>query len=406
MRIVYLCLDDGIPLDGFKGASTHVREMIRALAALGHEVIAIVARGNAVDFPSNVNLEILGDNLLVNTAISAMKDIDARLPIARDVEKVLMPLAHQAHIMKLLQRFQPEVLYERYTLFSWTGITLAEELGVPLILEINAPLSQEAARWRRLELVQMAENIEAEIFRRADVRIAVSEILRTYVSERVGHPHKTLVLPNGVDTERFSPRISGQSVRSHLQLPNTSFIVGYVGGFKKWQDLETLLKAFFSFSLETDNSYLLLVGEGPTKSETRQLAKQLNIEEFVRFAGPVQHVDVPSYIAAMDVAVSPFKAIERFYFSPLKVFEYMSMGKCVVASKLGQMAELIDHGQNGWLITPECPEEMEVSLRTLFENAELRHAIGLKGRETVVSNHSWSHNARTITEILEVQVKG
>lgn len=400
MRIAYLCFDSGIPICGYKGASVHVRETALSLREAGHEVLLIAAKGNPSCIPQQILLDILPPNPFVNTLVSGFRNPEGGFRLSREVEQIVGPIACQAHVARVLERFKPDALYERYTLFGWSGVELAREMGLPLLLEVNAPLSEEAAVWRGLRLREIAAQIEAQVLKEASVRIVVSEALRQHVVKLVGDSHQTVVLPNGVDVSRFSPMISDDWCRNQYRL-TALFVVGYVGGFKLWQDLNTLLRGFADFASEVQNAHLLLVGEGPSQSAVRDLSVKLGLENRVTFTGPVPHDQIPNLIAAMDIAVVPFIAQEGFYFSPLKMFEYMAMGKCILASRIGQIAEVIEDRRSGWLFNPEDALQLGTGLTQLYHSPALRRELGEQAREVVVSHYTWQHNAARITELLQ-----
>lgn len=403
MRICYLCFDNGIPYDGTKGASVHLREMSRSFSELGHLVMVLAYANADVEPWPNLQFVRLADDEFLTSAVAGIKKAELSLTFRadRDFCQLASHLTHQAHIMKLLLRYQPDILYERYSLFGWSGIVLARELGIPLILEINAPLSKEAALWRGLGLTRVASDIEARVFSQADACFVVSDALRSYAIQVGARHDRVVVLPNGVNADRFSPGVSGQSVRQTLEISADRFVIGYVGGFKPWHDVITLITAFGLFSEQTDKAHLLLVGQGPELAEAQERVHALGLDRRVTFTGEMTHSQVPEHIAAMDLATVLLKSAENSYFSPLKMFEYMAMGKCVVASRIGQLAELIIHRSSGWLCAPEDPSDLATAFRELYEDPAQRHVLGLRARDTIVSGHTWHHNAQRIVEVVE-----
>jgi len=103
----------------------------------------------------------------------------------------------------------------------------------------------------------------------------------------------------------------------------------------------------------------------------------------------------------MDVAVAPFVDVPGFYFSPIKMFEYMAAGLCVAASRLGQLAEVIEDGVNGLLCDPDDPESLYRTLRKAQTDPELRRRLGSAARETVEARYTWTHTARALTQVIE-----
>ncbi len=124
-----------------------------------------------------------------------------------------------------------------------------------------------------------------------------------------------------------------------------------------------------------------------------------NIENAVVSTGTVSYEEIPGLLASMDVAVAPFKNMENFYFSPLKVFEYMAASLPVVASKIGQLAELIEEGENGFLIPPEDPIAMAKALDTLRCNPNLCKSMGQKARNSALDNYTWDIQVKRILDL-------
>ncbi len=118
------------------------------------------------------------------------------------------------------------------------------------------------------------------------------------------------------------------------------------------------------------------------------------------FAGGVAHQDVPQYLAAMDVAVAPYPALEDFYYSPIKLYEYMAAGRAVVASRVGQVAETIEDGVNGLLFDPGDRTGLINCLRRLQKDMALRNELGRRASATC-SDHTWDRNAARVLDWVE-----
>lgn len=164
-------------------------------------------------------------------------------------------------------------------------------------------------------------------------------------------------------------------------------MAGFVGSLKPWHGVDLLIEAFRGVLSADEKAKLLIVGTGPTEEALRQQAAKLG--GAVVFAGGVEHNDVPSYLSAMDVTVAPFRDIEGFYFSPIKVFEYMAAGRCVVASRLGQIEEVVQDGQRGLLCKPDDAEALSEALLTALRDPALRTRLASVAREYVERHHTW-----------------
>lgn len=380
MRIAYLLADRGIPVFGDKGASVHVREMIRALAKDNEVDLFCAKRGGArYDLPLH--------QLHVVSSVS-----DAGVTQSID-EKRLMTVAG---LRELLHRVVPDagydLLYERYSLFSDAGAVCAAVTAIPFLLEVNAPLINERQKVEELPLASLARSIERRIFRQADAILAVSTEVAAHVIEVGAAPERVHIVPNGVDTNRFCPATSGERIRRHLGL-GSEIVIGFVGSLKPWHGVDRLITAFDHVA--KSNWRLLVVGEGPHSEALFEQATRLRRRDQIVFTGAVSHDEIPEYIAAMDIAVAPYQAVRDFYFSPLKLFEYLASGKTVVATDVGQISQVIRHGENGYLVGPEVTSLAE-ALARLATDPELRRQLGERAPVGVVS---WEETARRVLDI-------
>jgi glycosyltransferase involved in cell wall biosynthesis len=144
----------------------------------------------------------------------------------------------------------------------------------------------------------------------------------------------------------------------------------------------------------------LLVGDGPLKKKADEFVREHKLENMVFLTGYAPHHEIPEHLAAMDIVAAPYPKMDFFYFSPLKIFEYMAAGKAVIASRLGQIAELIQDGENGLLCEPDNFDQLLSITEKLIEDAALRHQLGVAARATMAERYSWQQNAQQIAEVI------
>ena len=375
MNILYICADDGIPIRGHKGASVHVRMLIQAFAELGHAVTLLTPRpGPAKGTQPQAD----------------MVQIPARASVSHP------------RIQKLLAEQSFDLIYERYSLWSELGAEIAEATGIPVVLEVNAPLRLEASRSRDLAYEtagteQPALAMEHHQLSAADHVVVVSKWLAKYVVEQGVDPARLHIMPNGVDPQQFHPAVRGGEIHHRYGL-HDKIVVGFVGRPRPWHDLETLLTAV-SHLRETDPRYhLLLVGQMPDDIE-KQLANH-NLQEAATVTGPVPHAEVPQHIAAMNVAVSPHHQLADFYYSPLKLFEYLACGVPTVAARLGQQADIIKPRQTGYLYPPGSSLALATCIRALVNKGEEARAMAWRGAVQVLQNHTWQQNGTAVLNLI------
>ncbi len=195
----------------------------------------------------------------------------------------------------------------------------ARASGTPGLLEVNAPLIAEQAEHRGLIDRAGAEQTGRRVFEAATALIAVSDRVAEYLERFPGARGKTHVVPNGVNPSRFPP-----DLKPSCPAPTGIFTVGFVGTMKPWHGLEQLLKAFALLDQRLPGNRLLLVGEGAGRTQLAGAAEACGLGKAVQFTGAVAAAEVPGFLASMDVGVAPYPRLENFYFSPLKVYEYMA----------------------------------------------------------------------------------
>lgn len=400
MRIAYVCSDPGIALDGTKGAAIHVREMARAMADLGHELRIFMLRPGDPPRDSTLKAVVLEpDAADVELRSFLRDDPSADEPLRWTLRAMLGASGFRHRLREAFATWRPDLVYERYALFGSAGSTVAAESAIPHVLEVNAPLTDEHERHRDLGLPHTARALERAILRRADLVIAVSDPLRSWLVGEGVAPSAILVLPNGVDVDRFAPSPGTRAeLRATLGWPD-AFVVGFVGSLRPWHDVDGLLRAAAQLTLSGADVRVLVVGDGPGRAALGSTAEALGIGERVAFTGAVPHPDVARYLAAMDVAIAPYTAHEDLYFSPLKVFEYMASGLPVVAADAGDMGCCVVEGSTGWRYAPGDTGSLVAALGRALASGQ-RSELGALGRQHVKTRHTWQGNARQVLAVV------
>jgi glycosyltransferase involved in cell wall biosynthesis len=385
MRIAYVCADGGIAVFGDKGASIHITAMAGAFGRIGHDVRVLCAKrgtGEAAYSVEQVTTEL------------PPPDVRA----AKERGHIATAAAIEARLVALHRDWPIDLIYERYALWSTAGVRAGRRLGVPVVIEVNAPLVMEQAAFRQLVLEPEARAIEAEVFCGADALAVVSDELVGYVTAKGADCARVHVIRNAVDTARFTPLAAPAT-----GLPPDAFVVGFSGSLKAWHGLDTLLPAFRDLRAALPRAHLLVVGEGPRKAWVEGYADGAGIADAVTLTGWVGHDDLPGLIARMDVATAPYPAAEGHYFSPLKLFEYLAVGRPVVASRIGQTAQVLDGTDAALLIPPGDPKALTEALLQLAHDpalaARLARNAAAQGRR-----HDWADNARAVMALMPQQV--
>jgi len=374
MRVAYVCADPGLPVFGRKGGSIHVQEVIRGMRRAGHQVELLATRLGG-DAPAD----------LADVAVTALP------PIARGPAATREEAGRRANdgLSRALDALGPvDLVYERYSLWSSAAMAWARRVQVPAVLEVNAPLIDEQAEHRSLVDRHEAEACAAAAFADATAVVAVSEPVAAWVRTRTPAPGRVHVVGNGVDPERIL-------ARPRVHRPER-FTIGFVGTLKPWHGLDTLVDAFALLASGDPTYRLLVVGDGPGAGVLSEGIERRGLAPVVTLTGAVDPLAVPGYLHAMDVAVAPYPDLDRFYFSPLKLYEYLAAGVPVVASGVGQVAEVIDDGRTGVLCPPGDAGALARAIAGLRTDPCRRAAMARAGREEVVAHHSWDGVVRRI----------
>jgi glycosyltransferase involved in cell wall biosynthesis len=368
--------------DGAEGI--HVSSIANALRAIGHEVKIASVIGEQTNV-TNQRTRVL-------------------TPIVRALPRALyelMELGYSAVGYQALNRhiaaWQPDFIYERYTLFNMAGVLAARRSGLPLLLEFNAPLAYERAQYERLRLKRLARHCEVRICSQADAVIVVSTPLKQYLVEQGVAADRIVVMPNGADPARFRPDAeSAARVRASHGIPQDAVVAGFSGILRPWHGVDLMLRAIAGVRTAGAPVHGLIVGDGPSLQELQRLAAELGIAAHVTFTGRVAHDEMPRQCAAFDIGISPRAT---FYASPMKVPEYMATGVAVIAPRMPNLTDLIADGVDGDLFEPEAVEDLQATLQRLVVDASRRRRIAAAARQSIVNTRTWTHNAARIVEL-------
>jgi glycosyltransferase involved in cell wall biosynthesis len=406
MKILYLSQSSGIPILGRKGASVHIRELVAAFARAGHSVAVAssLLHKSPWESPANVGVPLIHipektdePTLLAIEAFNQTVGTSNSLP--KEVRYILHNQEVMAQLHHRLRSNPPDFIYERASLFGIAGVLVARQLNVPLILELNAPLTKEQETYRQMSLTDLATAAESWALAQADAVLAVSSQLRDHAISLGADPGRVRVLPNGVDPGLFNPAIPPQQVRHRWGLHDGP-ILGFVGGLRPWHDLKALPPLLHRLIQRYAQLQMVIVGDGPMRIALENDFKSLGIREQVVFTGSVPHEEIPELIRLFDVAVAPYTHLDHaFYFSPLKLFEYMACGVPVVGARVGQLVEVIRHGETGLLYDAGDIDDLAGACDRLLKDESLRRHMGAMAAKDALEHYTWDRNAELVTEL-------
>ncbi|HEX6885268.1 MAG TPA: glycosyltransferase family 4 protein [Planctomycetota bacterium] len=344
MRIVCLNQDAGIDPARKKGAAVHLAAMRAAFADLGHVVVPLDPGDGA----------------------SGEARVEAELEAAHAAGGV-------------------DLVYERYALGKDRGARWCRARGVPLVLEVNAPLADEEARYRGGEIDPAVTARERELFGTAALAIAVSSEVARYAVARGADAGRVHVRPNGVDTRRFRPRAPGDPVRARL-VPGARFALGFHGRLRPWHGFGLFARAAARLLELGEPVHLVLVGEG--EFEPALAAAGIPAERVTRIPW-VEHAEIGPYVASFDALPLTYDPDAPCYFSPLKLAEAMACGVVPVLPPLGDLADAARDGMDALFYPAGDMEALVGALRGLIADPLLRARLA-RGAVESARTKSWS----------------
>lgn len=285
-------------------------------------------------------------------------------------------------------------------LASFSAYVLSRIFKIPLIIKTHDVYDIASGMIEKLYL-HVLDNVYHVILKRADHVFVVSESLRSKVIETHGlEKGGVSVFPNGVDVKTFRPDVDCGSLRRDLGVEDKKVIL-FIGGITEDRGLSLLVKALPKVVAEHRNIVVLIIGDGPQKSELEKLVRELNVEGFVKFIEPVRHRDIPMYISMADVTVGPLVArLDTFGSVPRKVVEYMACAKPVVVCRGGVSGDLIQDGYNGFLTSPGDPEKLAVLILSLINSPDSVRRVGLNARKRVEQFYDWAEIMNEFEKVL------
>jgi glycosyltransferase involved in cell wall biosynthesis len=344
------------------------------------------------------------------------KDIETKIVVPtgkfwdfKEIPAIYFNEVVSSEVRKYIGDRKISFVYQRYSLNNYSGVKLAQRLKVPFVLEYNGSEIWMSRHWGKpLKYETLTKRIELLNLSVADVVVVVSQPMRDELVMRGIDAEKILVNPNGVDPDRYSPDIDGSHIRAQYHLDGRT-VLGFIGTFGKWHGAEILAEAFGrllqEFPAYRERVRLLMIGDGLMMPQVKERLQKLGALEAATLTGLVPQEQGPAYLAASDILVAshvPNPDGTPFFGSPTKLFEYMAMGKGIVASDLDQIGEVLKHDYSALLVKPGNVESLMLGLKKLIDDEQGRLKLGKAARQEVVARYTWKeHTRKTIEKLKE-----
>ncbi|QDT06280.1 2-deoxystreptamine glucosyltransferase [Rubripirellula lacrimiformis] len=389
MKIIYHHRTRG---DGAEGV--HINEMIGAFRELEHEVEICCPR--VANRPAGLKLGMTG--------ISS-KDSQGLLGWCRIAVRQIFEIAYNListpRLLTATLRIRPQLLYERYSCYHIAGPLVSRVLGVPIVLEVNSTYAGRFNR-RRLAFPFICKAIEKWAFRNSTLIAVVSSPLRQCVLDRTEEKVPVLITPNAIN-ERVIRSLESDPVanRATLGIGDSDIVIGFVGSLRRWHGVDMLTRKIPYILSQVPHSVFLIVGSGELESSLNAVKLRQGIGSRLVLTGGVDHDKVNALIDAMDIGLMPHS---NDWGSPMKILEYMALGKLCIAPRLPPIEEILCDNETGLLFEAGDDDAFAGAIVYACENAERRKRIGKTAREFVLAQRKWTDNARMIlTRLSEIK---
>ncbi|GAB4110398.1 MAG: glycosyltransferase family 4 protein [Roseiflexaceae bacterium] len=383
MRILYLA--NGIPVPGSLGGSTHTLEVARGLALRGHSVHVVACEQETRFLPAD----------LLRPRSQSFDGFQLHwLDIPKAAALATLPV-----IGRLVRAIRPDAIMERYYNFAGAGIIAAHRAGIPSLLEVNALIVDPPMVRKR----QIDDRLGEPMRRWAEWQCQHADRIVTPLHTTIpaAIPRSKIVeLPWGAAVERFEP------VASQRQPCNGRPTVLFLGSFRAWHGVTDVIRACGALLNAGHDLKVVLVGDGPQRAEAEALAAAW--PGHFDFVGAVPYQQVPALLAEATIGVAPFNTAPHpalraagFFWSPLKVYEYMAAGLPVVTADIAPLNHVIRNGQEGVLFREGDPADLARAIVEVLADRQQAFLMGQRGRVRVSEHYSWAQHCAELERILE-----
>ena len=364
------------------GQSTHIGEMILGLRAEGHRVVE-----------SSPQIE---DSDASGGSPGWVGHVKALLPRwVYELAELAYSVAAYRRLARAIRQDRPDGIYERYNLYLLAGVWARRRFGLPLILEVNAPMAVERRQYGGLSWPRLADWAELHVWRHADVILPVTQVLADYMVAKGIDPARIHVIPNAVNEDHYKNLPSADQAKEKLGLSGR-LVVGFTGFVREWDRLDRIM-AWVAKRGTQHNVHLLVIGDGPARAGIEACAARLGVADRLSFTGAVPREQVPALSMAFDIALQTALVP---YASPLCLFEYLALGKAIVAPDQPNHHEILISGVDALLYAPQDDAGIEKALDTLCQDGDLRARIASAAGELIVRKKlTWRQHARRVASL-------
>lgn len=311
----------------------------------------------------------------------------------------------EKELLKIIDKEQPDLIYHFQAFFNYKIKNIKDKTGIPVFMQLEGILQWVKSNWGKTYFPDLLKKMEIESWRGVDEFFTVSNFVKNQLHNFGIDNNRINVITSKADTEHFRPDINGDEIRKKYNLTGT--IITFLGTFGKWHGIEFLIDAAPKIFALIPDAKIMLIGDGELRGKIDERIDKLKIRDRIIMCGLVDLTYVPKYLAASDILVSPCIPNEKgeFINSPVKIFEYLAMGKPLVASDIGQQKEIIKDRENGLLFKTFDENEFVEKIIELKNNKELQTKLSINARQDAITNYDWKNNRDIILSVYQKYAK-
>lgn len=365
----------------------HITEIINAFRKLNHEVLEI---------------SLVKDNTNREKKKNQNRFLDLITMLIPRILYEFMEIFYNVYgyfrLRKAIKIFKPDFIYERYSSFNFCGVLVAKHTNIKICLEVNAPLHMEKIKYEQLNFKGLSKRIENWVCNNAAACIVISSPLKKILVKQGVREEKLNVIINGINPDHFK-KVLKNNIRKNYNIPEKATIIGVVAWFRKWHGLDLLIKTCYKNSLfQSKNVYLLLLGDGPALPECKVYVKEKCIEKYVIFAGAIEREKIAEHIDAFDIALQPRVTN---YACPMKIIEYMAMGKAIIAPDQENIRDILTDQKDALLFKPDDMDDLCAKIHTILKKSNLKRGLSRNALKTIEEKKlTWVENAHRAINLI------
>lgn len=336
------------------------------------------------------------------SSFSILSDLTKHVPeFVFELFELAFNLIAVIRLRKTVKEKNITLIYERYSLFMFASVWWAKRHNLPIVLEIND--SCQVQRVRSLTFKKLAAKIESWIFKNATGLVFISTRFKEVAEQAYGDIANSVVSPNGADLDKFIiDETSGVALRSKLGIED-KIVLGYVGAFVHWHGIDWFVDLACQKLKETPELVLLLVGDGVAFEGIKNRVIEAGVESQVILPGKVPHHEVSTFLSAMDLGILPDS---NDYGSPMKLFEFMAMGKGMIAPDFSPIAEVVKDNETSWLFPASDKQACIDKVFEIVKDKQAYKKVGLNARVYIENERQWKHNAEQLLSLVTSSEQG